>query len=319
MTEKHLVLGGSGFVGRHVARLLAMGGSDVIVADRVPPPDSLGHGSAGRIDWRAFDLGSVDWGGLIEGVDVIHHYAWTSIPATANADPAADMEANLRPTIGLLDAMSRRPPGSRPRLVFSSSGGTVYGRLRRAPVDEDHPLKPLNGYGAGKAAAELYLNTYRALHGLDCRIARLSNPFGAGQNLARGQGAVTTFLHRALNNEPIVIWGDGEVVRDYIHIADAASGLVALAGAPDPGSSDVFNIGSGHGTSLNAILADLEEELGRRLDVRYEPGRAYDVPVNVLDISLAKSVLGWSPQLSFREGIRRTLKDLAEGKTLSSL
>ena len=103
-------------------------------------------------------------------------------------------------------------------VVFASSGGTVYGAPLEFPVPEVHPLAPITAYGAGKAGAEIYLNLYRSLHRVDCRIARLANPYGAGQNTERGQGAVSAFLGKALRNEPIVIWGDGAIVRDYIHI-----------------------------------------------------------------------------------------------------
>ena len=319
MPETHLILGGCGFMGRHVAILLAMQGHKVVLADRSPFAGEFPAAVRDRITWRSFSLEDAPWDEMIDGVSVVHHYAWASIPATANADPGADLASNVSPTLALLDAMQRRGPGNAPRLVFTSSGGTVYGRLQRVPVHEDHPLSPLNAYGAGKATAELYISTYSNLHGLDCRIARLSNPYGAGQNLARGQGAATTFLYRALNREPIVIWGDGEVVRDYIHVADAAAGLVALAQTPDTGTAHIFNIGSGQGVSLNAIVAELESELGRRLDVRREPARPYDVPVSVLDISLAQDFLGWSPQLTFSDGIRRTLSDLGRGNDLSSL
>jgi len=204
-------------------------------------------------------------------------------------------------------------------VVFSSSGGTVYGKLRFVPAHEEHPLSPMNAYGAGKAAAELYVGAYRNLYGLDCRIARLANPFGAGQNLARGQGAATTFLHHALKQEPIVIWGDGEVIRDYIHIADAAAGLVALARAPAGGGPWTFNIASGQGTSLNGIIVELEARLGRRLDVQHMAGRTFDVPINILDVRLAHEVLGWRPALSFSDGLARTLADLGQGMTLSTL
>ncbi|WP_332116126.1 NAD-dependent epimerase/dehydratase family protein [Azorhizobium caulinodans] len=319
MVEHHLILGGCGFIGRHVAILLARAGHKVILADRVPLSFGFDDDVAGSIAWRPFDLATADWDDLIAGIDVIHHYAWASIPSSANADPGADMKGNVLPTIALLDAMRARQEERKRRLVFSSSGGTVYGRLHRVPVREDHALNPLNAYGAGKAAAELYISTYSNLHGLDTRIARLSNPFGAGQNLARGQGAATTFLARAINNEQIVIWGDGEVVRDYVHIADAAAGLMALACANSVGASHTFNIGSGQGVTLNAIIAELETELGRPLDVRYEPARPYDVPVSVLDISAAHAALGWRPRFSFAEGIRLTLADLAAGHAFSSL
>ena len=124
-------------------------------------------------------------------MDVVHHYAWSSIPATANANPLGDLTANVSPLINLLDALVKRGRG---RIVFSSSGGTVYGRLSKIPVPENHINEPINAYGAGKVAAEIYLKLFATLHGLDCRIARIANPFGAGQDIARGQGAVTTFF-----------------------------------------------------------------------------------------------------------------------------
>ena len=320
MPETHLILGGCGFIGRHVAILLARQGHDVVLADRAPPPAAFPVDVSGRIRWRLLDLANAAWDEMIDGVAVVHHYAWASIPATANADPLADLSGNVKPTLALLDAMQRRGAGNAPRMVFTSSGGTVYGRLQQVPVREDHPLNPLNAYGASKAAAELYISAYRNQHGLDCRIARLSNPYGAGQNLARGQGAATTFLYRALNREPIAIWGDGEVVRDYIHVADAAAGLATLACTPNAQSgAHIFNIGSGQGVSLNGIITELEAELGRPLDVRREPARPYDVPVSVLDISLVRELLGWSPRLTFAAGIKRTLADLGNGDDFSSL
>ena len=320
MPDTHLILGGCGFIGRHVAILLAQQGHDVVLADRAPPPFVFPAEVSDRITWRRLSLADAAWDELIDGVAVVHHYAWASIPATANADPVADLNGNVTPTLALLDAMQRLGPGNAPRLVFTSSGGTVYGRLQEVPVPESHPLSPLNAYGAGKAAAEIYVSAYRNLHGLDCRIARLSNPYGAGQDLARGQGAATTFLYRALNHEPIVIWGDGEVVRDYIHVADAAAGLVALAREPNaPDTSHIFNIASGQGVSLNEIITALEAELGCSLEVRREPARPYDVPVSVLDISLVRNLLGWSPQLTFAAGIQRTLADLERATGFSSL
>ena len=318
MSHTHLLLGGCGFVGRHVALLLAQRGHDVIVADRGPLSVDFPEAFRDRISWRAFDLADADWDALIEGVDVIHHYAWSSIPATANENPIGDLTGNVAPTIALLEVIRKRER-NRPRLVFTSSGGTVYGHLQQIPVGEGHPLNPLNAYGAGKAATEHYLNSYARQHGLDCRVARLSNPYGAGQNLARGQGAVTTFLYRALNGEPIVIWGDGEVVRDYVHVADVAGGLYVLACSENVGVNHVFNLGSGQGVSLNAIVSQLETDLGRRLEVRREAARPYDVPVSVLDISRMRDILHWTPSLSFSDGIRRTLSDLEKGRSFSSL
>jgi UDP-glucose 4-epimerase len=312
----HLILGGCGFIGRHVALQLARLGHRVIVADRVPKCEYPADVRE-RITWTPFDMAATDWMSLIAGATTIHHYAWTTIPATANADPAGDVCANVVPTLALLEAI--QGSANRPRLIFASSGGTVYGKLRHVPVVEDHPLAPITAYGASKAAVELYLGHYRAVYGVDCRVARLANPFGAGQDLSRGQGAATTFLHRAVTGRPIVIWGDGEVVRDYIHISDAAAGMVALACAQQTDGRWIFNIASGHGVSLNGIVAELEAQLGRTLHVIRESGRPFDIPISVLDVTLARTVLGWSPRLSFQDGVTRTLQDLEQRAVLSIL
>lgn len=302
------MLGGCGFIGRSVATLLAQHGREVVLADRVEPPVPIPAELSNLITWVPLDLRTADWPEFLAGVTVVHHYAWTSIPATAGEDPAGDLADNLLPTVRLLEAARRAPRP--PRIVFASSGGTVYGKPMTTPVSEDHPLRPITAYGAAKAAAEIYLQQHRLLHGLDCRIARLANPFGAGQNPTRGQGAATTFAHQALRGETVTIWGAGDVVRDYIHISDAAAGLVALATADLEPELAIFNIGSGSGTSLNGILAELGRKLPKPVRVERHPPRSFDVPVSVLDISLARSALGWCPALSFGEGIGKMLSAL---------
>jgi UDP-glucose 4-epimerase len=314
---RHVIVGGCGFIGRHVALKLARLGHVVILADRSAPKYDFPEDVRARITWTPCDVAETDLDSLVDGATAIHHYAWSTIPLTANADPTGDLSANVIPTLALLEAIKRS--SSRPRFIFVSSGGTVYGKLRHVPVREDHPLAPLTAYGVSKAAVELYLNHYRVVHGLDCRVARLANPYGAGQDPGRGQGAATTFLHRALTGRPIEIWGDGEVVRDYIHISDAAAGLVAVACASQSDGPWIFNIASGQGVSLNGVVAALEARIGRTLDVRREAGRLFDVPISVLDVTLARTVLGWSPRLSFQEGMARTLRDLEQGSVISAL
>jgi UDP-glucose 4-epimerase len=312
----HLILGGCGFIGRHVAALLARAGHRVVLVDRTAPTWTPAADAEGRIEWRTLDICAADWDALLADATVVHHYAWSSLPASANANPSGDLTDNVSAMLSMLDALRRRPGTP---VVFTSSGGTVYGKLHRVPVPEDHPLAPITAYGAGKASAEIYLGLSRALHGIDCRVARIANPYGAGQDLARGLGAVTTFLHRALTGQPIVIWGDGEVVRDYVHIADVAAALVTLAMAPRQEGVCTFNIGSGTGVSLNRIVAEIEHVLGRRQDVRREEARPFDVPVSVLDISRARDVLGWAPRLTFADGMARTIADLASQAEFSTL
>jgi UDP-glucose 4-epimerase len=308
----HLILGGSGFIGRHVAMGLVRRGALVTIADIAPPPSDL------PADYQPVTPGRVDWDALVGDHAVIHHYAWSTIPQTANDAPLADLDDNLRATVKLLEALRRRGGG---RLVFSSSGGTVYGPLKRVPATEDHPLAPITAYGVSKAAVELYLGFYRAHHGLDCRVARISNPFGAGQNAkAKQQGAASAFLFKALEGEEISIWGDGSVVRDYIHAADLTRGLIALAETPLEGQGDlpVINLGSGVGISLNQIIETLRGPLGLVPRVRYLPGRPFDVPASVLDITRAETLLGWTPRLSFAEGYALMLSDLRAGRAVFS-
>jgi UDP-glucose 4-epimerase len=308
--RRHLILGGAGFIGCALASHLVEAGHAVVIADRRSPARAWLERLGNRASYAEFDLGAVDWDMLVDGVDVVHHLAWSSIPSIADADPARDLAENVLPTVGLLEALRRRGAAA-PRLVFASSGGTVYGPVRRSPTPEDHLLAPITAYGVSKVAVELYLSQYRAAYGLDCRVARLANPYGSGQDHSRGQGAVTAFVHRACAGLPIEIWGDGGVVRDYIEISDAAAGLAALATAElRPGQPRTYNIASGSGLSLNGVIHEIESLLGRPLVVKRTAGRPFDVPVNVLDISSAGKHLGWQPVLSFKDGLKKMMTAL---------
>jgi len=306
--QRHLILGGCGFIGRHVAVQLARAGHRVTIATRAVPLFKFPTETVDCIELVVVELASADWDALVAKVDVVHHYAWSSIPASANANPAGDLLVNIGSTLGLLDAMRRRGGG---RIVFPSSGGTVYGRLKAVPAHEDTALAPITAYGAGKATAEVYLKLYRELYGLDCRIARIGNAYGPGQAPARGLGAVSTFIHRALDRQEIIIWGDGEIVRDYIHISDVASALVALSSSALSDTDFIFNIGNGIGITLNEVITELEEHLGRNIRVsRQKHARPFDVPVSVLAIDRANRVLNWSPKLPLSAGIECTIADL---------
>ena len=304
MNNHHLVLGGTGFVGRHVALSLARAGCDVTIASRNAPEFQFPQDVAGRINWRRYDRSTADWNALVAESSVVHDYAWSSVPASANADPEKDLSENLGPMFKLLDALHRK---GKMRLIFASSGGTVYGRVTKSPVHEGHFLAPVTAYGASKATTEIYMGLYRAMHGLDVRIARISNVYGAGQNLASGVGAISIFLQKALKNQQIVIWGNGETIRDYVHIDDVAACLTLIALADEMPSAFTFNVGSGIGTSLNQIVAAIECALDHSLDIRYETARNFDVPVSVLDTSLARACFGWTAKVSVDTGILQTL------------
>lgn len=305
---KALILGGGGFIGSHLGAALLKDGHFVRVLERpyrdrtaVAPKDA-------RLEWREGDFGNAqDVGRALDGVDTVFHLISTTQPQSSNDDPAFDVQSNLLPTLALLDQLRGR---AGVRLIFVSSGGTVYGVPRQTPIPETHATDPTCSYGIVKLAIEKYLALYRILHGLDYRILRLANPYGPGQEANRAQGVVGTFLSRVTHGEPIEVWGDGSVVRDYLYIGDTVTAL--LRAADYRGEARIFNIGSGSGHSVREILAAVEAVTGARADVRYAPGRKFDVPVSILDISRARAELGWSPAIGLPEGLRLTYAAITE-------
>lgn len=198
------------------------------------------------------------------------------------------------------------------KVIFVSSGGTVYGEPTQVPIPETHATDPVCSYGIAKLAIEKYLALFHHLHGLDYTVLRLANPFGEGQRTHASQGAIAVFLGKVLRDEPIEIWGDGSVVRDYIHVADVVQALLA---ALEPSTQEhVFNIGSGRGHSLNEVLDTIEKITGRVAIRKYLPGRGFDVPLSVLNIDRAKNVLGWAPAVGFEEGVERFVKWMQDGQ-----
>ena len=298
-----LILGGGGFIGSFIAdRLLILGHAvRIFERPRMLPYRALGREE--RVEWLAGDFQSAaDVQAAVEDCNVVFHLVSTTLPKNSNDDPIYDVETNLVGTLRLLAAAVRCAVK---KVVFISSGGTVYGIPSRIPVSEEHPTDPLVSYGIAKLSIEKYLHLYWYLHGLDYSVLRVANPYGERQRVDTAQGAVAVFLNRALAGEPIEIWGDGSVTRDYVYIEDVVDAFIMAMN--HDGEPRVFNIGSGEGRSLNQLLTTMEDLLGRPVERRYMTARKFDVPVNVLDITRAWDVLGWQPRVSFREGLRRTL------------
>ena len=300
--QRCLVLGGGGFLGGHLVEALQADGYQVRVFDRVPRRATAAE-IALETEWYEGDFGNRgDIAAALKGCQVVVHLVATTLPRTSNEDPAHDLESNLLPTIRFLAAAVEHGVT---RIVFASSGGTVYGIPQAVPVPETHATQPLCSYGIHKLAIEQYLHLFHTLHGLEYCVLRLANPFGERQRSDASQGAVAVFLDRALRGEVLTVWGDGSAIRDYVYVGDVAQAFrQAIAyGAP----TGVFNIGSGQGQSVNDLIAAIEALLGRPIARRYVDGRPFDVPVNVLDISRAGRELGWHPRVTFREGLERTL------------
>lgn len=298
-----LVTGATGFLGTALCRELSARGATVRAAARTLP---VVRGDPG-IDWRVQDLAETpDWSSLIHGVTTVYHLAWSSIPASAASAPVQDLTVNVGGLVGLLEAARARPDL---RIVFPSSGGTVYGRPQRLPTNEDHPRRPVSAYGVAKLTAEAYLDLYRASHGLNSIALRISNLFGPDQNPAKGLGVITHFARAALAGKPLTLFGDGLTVRDFVDVDDVVEAMI-LAG-DRRNVAGPLNIGAGVGRSLSEVISAIEGHLQRSLLVESRPARSFDVPACVLDISAARAQLGWQPRRSFEESLSRLIGAMA--------
>lgn len=294
-----IVLGGGGFIGTNLCeRLVELGAQVVVVSPALLDPEAV----RGAHWIRAFLHETDAYQHLIEPGDYVFHLVSTTTPASSNVDPVADIAQNVLPTLKLLDILRYRQIR---KLVFLSSGGTVYGPAVTAPTSEDQPNHPVCSYGIQKLAVEKYLALYRHLHGVESVSLRVSNPFGPYQ-LGGAQGVIATVIRKALRRETITIWGDGSAVRDYIFVADLVEAILEAASLADPGAPRLFNIGSGQGRSIRDILDAIQSLHREPLTIVHEPARSIDVPVSVLDISRARRHLRWEPATAWEPALEKT-------------
>lgn len=306
---KCLILGGAGFIGSNLAAHLLERGVQVSVMDS--QPERLAAMQA-RLPKLVCHCGSAEQSTflaeIISGQDVLVYLIHTTIPSVSEEDPGYDAVSNIRMLLAVINAAGKA--GVR-RIVQSSSGGTVYGRANSVPISESHPTDPLCAYGISKLAIEKYVRLYCSRLDIESVVLRVANPFGPGQALRAAQGAVSVFLGRMMNGEPIEIWGDGNVVRDYIYIQDVVEAFEAAALKPLNEPHPVLNIGTGVGTSLRELIEILESVSGLRAEVSYRPARALDVPTNVLDIRYARQLLDFAPRFSLRDGLEKYWESLS--------
>jgi UDP-glucose 4-epimerase len=301
MTTRQLscvVLGGGGFIGINLCRRLASSGHRVRAFGR----RCLFKDALDGIEWYQGDFSNVtSVAAGVQNYDVVFHLIHDATPQSANLDMIGDLRRNVGAALALLDIC--RNLGTK-RVVFVSSGGTIYGPTAQLPIAETAPTDPITAYGVGKLAIEKYLAMYQRLFGLDYRILRVANPFGPYQVPLKNQGIVATLISRAMKGEAIEIWGDGSIVRDYIYIDDVAAALERAM--MDESDQRIFNIGSGRGRSLLQVIDEVESLFGTKLKIEWRSDRPIDVPASVLAIERARSVLGWEPRADFRGGLQKT-------------
>lgn len=247
---------------------------------------------------------------ILQEGDIVFHLGGSSIPAKSEKNILKDLNENAINTINLLDICVKKKINL---LVFASSGGTIYGESKCVPIREEDETNPINFHGIMKLMIEKYIKLYSLRYGLNYVIMRGANIFGRTNEENRMQGVVDVFIKKALANEPIEVWGDGGVIRDYIYIDNVVDLMMKMI--EKNVNNTTINIGSGIGHSLNEVISIIGEKVGNKMAVTYLPKRGFDVSCNVLDITRATELFDWRPQNDLGSGIENILKKLNYHKT----
>ncbi len=302
---KVCILGGGGFLGSHISEAFLSSGNDVTIFD-LETAEYLDISRNRKAKIVTGEFSNIDnLGDIVQNNDVIINLVYTTLPKISNQNPQYDIQTNVISFINLLDLL-REMPGK--KVIYPSSGGTIYGIPKEVPIKETHPKNPICSYGITKLTNEKYLHLYWTLYDVNYCILRIGNAYGERQPTNGEQGLIGAFLDKAIQNEEITVWGDGSAIRDYVYVGDVARAFVQAASYKD--EPRILNIGSGKGHSINDITETIRTILKVPLKINYLPSRCFDVPSNVLDISMAKTYLGWEPRIGLQEGITRAFRSM---------
>ena len=300
-----LVSGGAGFIGSHLAEEYRRAGWDVTVLDDL----SRGHldNVPNGLPLVRADVRSPEGRAAVAhgGFDVLNLQAAQIDVRLSVRDPSFDASINL---LGLLNMLEGAAEGQVKRVVFASSGGVVYGDPELIPTPETAPKGPISPYGVSKLAGEHYLRALAALRGFEAVALRYANVYGPRQDPKSEAGVVSIFVSRLLEGKPLSVFGDGKQTRDYVFVRDVARANVLASTAPLPNVVDHDSFAFNVATSKQRNVLDLAESAGQAVGLKpvldFRPARAGELVRNALDVSKARAVLGWAPQVEFLDGLR---------------
>jgi UDP-glucose 4-epimerase len=299
MAEPVLLIGAGGFVGRSLLDAFARQGESVVAVSR-----SAFDTGRGRVEAHVGPLREVaDFAPLLARVRAVLHVASTSTPGSSAGKPVQELDENVRPTVALLEALQARPELP---LIYLSSGGTLYNRAGDGASDERAAVYSRSYHGAGKIAAEHFIEAWCNQFAGRAIVLRPSNLYGPGQDERPGFGIVPTAFGTVVRNEVLRVWGDGTAERDYLYIEDFTRLVLAALEAPSQEGFRVFNACSGDSIDLNGLFALIEQVTGRALLRTYDAGRAVDAPSVRMQAIRARETFGWAAEVALREGLERT-------------
>lgn len=310
VARRVLVTGGAGFIGSHVADRFLEQGAEVEILDDL----STGRREnvpAGAV-FHQLDIRTSDAARLVrEGrYDVMVHLAAQMDVRRSVEDPAFDASVNVVGTINLMEAL--RAAGRPARVVFSSTGGALYGDFVQPPSAESFAKDPDSPYGVAKLSVEYYLAYYGRVHGLETAALRFANVYGPRQNPHGEAGVVAIFCSRLLAGQPLTVFGDGCQTRDYVNVSDVSRACLLAATRPLPAAGRLderaFNVGTGVETSVLTLAQELAAAAGRAPDIQHRPARAGELLRSAVDASKTTRVLGWRAEVGLAEGLADTYR-----------
>lgn len=305
--ETAIVTGGLGFIGSHLVDRLARNPKikKVVVIDNLSTGREENCNPSPKVEYQYFDLRENENVQEVFGKshpDIVFHLAAMPSVRRAMEDPTGTASNNIMSTVSVLEAMNKT--GVK-KLVFAGSSGVEYGEPEyKEPVREDHPLRPLDPYGASKVSCESYFPTYNKNYGIQTVTLRLPNVYGPRQNPEGGCGIVGIFLERMVTNKDITIFGDGSKARDMVYVEDIVKGFL-LAGNFD--ESAVFNLGSGRAITMQELTDELIKATNYQRPINYGPDKNGEVHTICSDATKANTVLKWVPEVGIEEGLQKTV------------
>jgi UDP-glucose 4-epimerase len=301
-----LVIGANGFIGSHLVDALVAAGHEVTAFDRFSS-GIVTYASSGVTQVVGEFLNRSDLDAAVVGQQFVFHFLSTTSPATAESDPSLDVRTNVAPTIELLEASVA---AGVKKFYFASSGGAIYGSQRKAEYSEVDRALPISPYGIGKLTIEQYLRYFRTKHELESVSLRVSNPYGTRQHHNKKQGLIPIALRQIALGKPVIRFGDGSMVRDYVYVADLVKMIVPVVGQPT--QFDLYNVGSGIGYSVTEIFDSIRRVTGIDFAIEERPVPATFVDHVVLDTARFQAEFPFRDFTSLDEGVRSTYEEILE-------